>query len=166
MLIVTPKKPKHLHKPTGRPREYDRDQIGLDMIEWAKKDDSLNLNAFCAIADIAPSQITQWAHACPNFMKAYEKAKAHLGARREECLRTGKLHVKAYDLNASVYDHFTRDEKRSIMQFEADLKAKDKAQYSEADAERYEALMSQLRSLQSKSESNALNNAPNSNSKA
>lgn len=160
-------KPKtKVSKPMGRPREHDRDQIAIDMIEWAKKDTSYNLNGFCCEADIAPSQITQWAHQDINFHKAYEKTKAYLAIRREQGLATGKVHVKAYDLNASVYDQFTRDERRAMMQFEAELKAKDKATYSEEDAARYEALMSQLRGLQSKASSNDLNNTPSNNNKA
>lgn len=107
----------------GRPREHDRDQIALDLIEWAKKDDSINLNAFCCSRDhpLAPSMITNWARECDNFKRAYEFAKTFLGVRREKLLNNGRLHVKAYDLNACTYDYFLAEEKREQKKFEASL---------------------------------------------
>ncbi len=106
----------------GRLREHDRDQIALDMIEWAQKDDSLNLNAFCAMKLIAPSKISQWAREEDKFRLAYEITKAFLGSRREQLLGEDKLHVKAYDLNACVYDHFLKENRMEMAKFEALLK--------------------------------------------
>jgi hypothetical protein len=108
----------------GRPRIHDRDQIALDMIEWAKLPDSINLNKFCCTREppLAPSMITNWARECERFKRAYETAKAFLGARREEWLAEERLHVKAYDLNANTYDHFLKDERRAEKEYEASLK--------------------------------------------
>lgn len=108
----------------GRPREYDRDQIAKDLIEWAKLPDSINLNKFCALHDpiIPPSYITDWARECKNFSAAYESAKLFLGFRREEMLNSEQLHVKAYDLNATTYDYFLKEEKRKQAEFESSLK--------------------------------------------
>ena len=33
----------------ARPREHDRDKIASDLLEWAQKEDSINLNKFCAM---------------------------------------------------------------------------------------------------------------------
>ena len=114
-------------KPGGRPREHDRDQIALDLIEWAKKKDSINLCKFCAYYDpiIPPQKLTLFANECPRFREAYECAKLFLGARREEMLNSESLHVKAYDLNAETYDYFLRCEKRSKAEFETQLKIKE-----------------------------------------
>jgi len=106
---------------TGRPREHDRNQIANDLVEWAKLPDSINLNKFCALQSIAPSKITIWASECDMFRKAYELAKAYIAYRREEMLTADKLHVKAYDLNATTYDHFLKQEKREQAKFEASL---------------------------------------------
>ena len=108
----------------GRPRIHDRDQIALEMVEWAAQDTSINLNKFCCTRKptIAPSIITTWAKEDDKFRIAYETAKGFLACRREEWLSHEQLHVKAYDLNATNYDHFLRDEKKGLLAYEASLK--------------------------------------------
>lgn len=115
---------KKISKPQGRPREHDRDKIALDMIEWAKKPDSINLCKFCAYYEpiIPPSKISKWADECDDFRQAYEAAKMFLGFRREEMLSQETLHVKAYDLNATVYDYFLDEKKTNTSKFEAALR--------------------------------------------
>ena len=114
-------KEKH---PGGRPREHDRDAIALELLEWAKLPDSINLNGFCCTREppISPSFITRWAKECDRFKQAYETAKAFLGDRREKMLNMEMLHVKAYDLNASTYDQFLKEEKRLQAEFESNLR--------------------------------------------
>jgi predicted amidophosphoribosyltransferase len=133
----------------GRPREHDREKIAHDLIEWAKKDDSINLNKFCAFNEIVPSKISQWAKEDDNFRQAYELAKSFIGYRREEMLNREELHVKAYDLNATNYDYFLRDEKRQQSEFEAALKSQEIEKYTQDDLNKYQSLMSQLDKLQS-----------------
>lgn len=118
------KKPKHAG---GRPREHDRDAIAQQMIEWAKDEESINLNQFCCTLDppIAPSTIILWTKECSEFRKSYEKTKAFLGYRREQRLNSGKLHVKAFDLNATVYDLFTKEDRRESAEFESELRKKE-----------------------------------------
>ncbi len=113
--------------PVGRPREHDRDQVAKDLIEWAKKDDSINLNKFCAYYDpiIPPSKISEWAKEDSKFREAYQSAKSFLGYRREEMLNKDKLHVKAYDLNATTYDHFLKEEKKEMAIFQSELTQKE-----------------------------------------
>lgn len=144
----------------GRPRIHDREAISEDLIIWAKKDDSINMCGFCAQLDppLNPQKITEWARECTKFRLAYETAKNMVGARREVNLNKGKLHVKAYDLNATVYDHFLKDEKRMQMELEMDIKkqlieweAKLKASGNVVDdavTEQFNLLMSQLSALQ------------------
>jgi hypothetical protein len=98
---------------SGRPRKWDRDKVAQDMLEWAKQPDSINLNKFCALYEppIPPSFITKWANQSEEFDQAYESVKSSLGYRREEMLTNNTLHVKAYDLNATVYDYFIRGER-------------------------------------------------------
>lgn len=111
----------------GRPREHDRDSIMLELLEWAKLPDSINLNGFCCSREppIPPSYITLYARECPKFRAAYETAKAFLGDRREKMLNMEMLHVKAYDLNASTYDQFLKEEKRLQAEFESNLRKKE-----------------------------------------
>lgn len=120
--------------PAGRPKEYDREAIGKALLEWAKKDDSLNLNGFCTTNDplIPPSYLSVWAKEDDEFSQAYEITKSFLAVRRELKLKDGELHVKAYDLNASVYDFFLKEERRKEKEHEAEVKAK--ATMKEAEA--------------------------------
>ena len=115
----------------GRPREHDREKIAKDLITWAKKDTSINLNEFCALNGLAPSKITIFANEDDFFRKAYEEAKAYIGYRREQKLNSGELHVKAYDLNANTYDYFLKHERKDQLEYEAKLKT----QQEEATAE-------------------------------
>jgi hypothetical protein len=118
----------------GRPREHDRKQIAQDLIEWAKQPDSINFNKFAAYYEpIFPvSKLRAWASECDDFRSAYECAKNFLAFRREEWLNKGTLHVKAFDLNATVYDLQHKDDKIETAEREAKIKAN--ALKSEAQA--------------------------------
>lgn len=109
----------------GRPREHNRDEIAEKLILWAKKDDSLNLCGFCADNLIAPSKIGMFARECEKFRLSLDITKSILADRREKMLSEGKLHMKAYDLNANTYDYFLKEEKREEKKFESDLKSKE-----------------------------------------
>lgn len=111
----------------GRPKGYDRNKVAKLLIEWAKKNDSINLNKFCITHDpaIPPATLIRWTKEDDSFRESYEIAKAYLGFRREEWLNSEALHVKAYDLNASNYDLFLREEKRQQAEFESSLKQKE-----------------------------------------
>ncbi len=111
----------------GRPREHDRDKIALDLIEWAKLPDSINLCKFCAINNIQPANITHWSNDDNKFRQAVELAKAYLGYRREELLNSNKLHVKCYDLNSSTYDYFLKEERRIQSEYASYLKTQENA---------------------------------------
>jgi len=108
----------------GRPREHDREQIAKDLIEWAKLQESINFNKFCCTREppIPASKLLIWAKECDEFRCAYETAKAFLASRREEWLSKDQLHVKAYDLNATVYDLIAKDEKMSMATFDSSLR--------------------------------------------
>ena len=142
----------------GRPREWDRDEIARKLLEWAQKDDSDNLCGFCAENMLPPSYITVWAKECDNFSKAYDLAKNFVGLRRERKLSKGELHVKAYDLNAQVYDYFLKQEKRAEAEYEAKLKAKENQMVSDEVVQKFDDLMSALSSDQRASNSNITDN--------
>ena len=154
--------PSHM----GRPRVHDRDQLAAELIEWAKQEDSLNLNGFCCSRDppIAPSKLTIWSRECPNFCKAYETAKAFIGYRRELKLSKNELHVKAYDLNAAVYDYFLKEERRQQARFESELRNQENKPISTESLENLKLLHNQLESL--RSDSNKATNSISSEDKS
>lgn len=142
----------------GRPREYDRVQIGKELLEWARQLDSLNLNKFCCTREppLNPNKVIQWSIEDEEFRNAYEEAKAFLAARREEMLNGNLLHTRAYERNATVYDRFMRTEERNQKEFEANLKKDSDLKVSEKSVELYENLMKQITNRQLDS---ALNSA-------
>jgi hypothetical protein len=112
----------------GRPREHDRDAIALALVQWAKQPDSINLNKFCALNEIPPSYLSMWSKDCNKFHEAYELAKTFIAYRREEMLNVEMLHVKAYDLNATTYDYFLKEEKRRQAEFESNLRKQEEGE--------------------------------------
>jgi|SRR5579872_5718 len=142
--MVTPK----TGNPMGRPREYDLKKVAADLLEWAQKDDSWNLCGFSADFLISPSLVLGWSKKDPDFCLAYELAKAMLGRRRERDVSKGKLHVKAYDLNATCYDRYLKDEKMDFLKLEASLKAQEQQALSEGDLQKYNQIQKMLAELQ------------------
>lgn len=136
----------------GRPKEHDREKVFNDLVEWAKLDDSININKFCALHCDPPmpvSNILRWISEEPKFRGPYETAKAFIAFRREEFVSADLLHVKAYDLNSSAYDVHLHSHKRDDLKFESNLKREETKEYSEADKAKIDTIFDQLSSLRS-----------------
>ena len=136
---------------SGRLRTHDRDQIAVDMIEWALLEESTNLNGFCGIKRIAPSKTSQWAKEDEFFRQSLEITKAILADRRERMLSAGLLHVKGYDLSARAYDYFIREDCIEMMKLQIQLKQAEANQVSEEVNKGMDAILSQISSLQDNS---------------
>lgn len=108
-----------------RKKEYDREEMAAKLLEWAKKDTSINFNGFCAQELIPPQNISKWKHENECFHEAYDITRSILATRREHGLNAGTVHVKTYDLNAGVYDYFLKEESRDEKKFDASLKLDD-----------------------------------------
>jgi hypothetical protein len=125
----------------GRPRKFDRDEYAIKLATWALKDDSLNLNGFCGEEGIPATYLHVWARDNQNFSLAYEATKAKLARRREVALKEGNLHVKAYDLNARVYDKELYGQWKDEKNFELRAKKEiDKEDLSKVDGRLLELL--------------------------
>ena len=134
----------------GRPG-HDRVKIAKEMLEWAKLDTSVNLNGFTAVSGIVPRNILRWSKEDDDFCRTYDEVKSILGERRERYLTSGTLHVKAYDLNAKVYDAYLKDESRDEKVFEASLKAGEGEEINEEIKTKQDQILSQISSLQESS---------------
>ena len=134
----------------GRPREYDRAKIANDLIEWAAKDDSININKFCCtyIPPLNPVKVMTWVSEDPDFRDSYNTAKAFLASRREEHLNTERLHPAAYNVNTRNYDLFLKDHHEKTLEHETKLKTEETKLVSEADAKRTEDLLEVMRNSQ------------------
>ena len=108
----------------GRPIEHNKEEIAEKLLTWAELDTSINLCAFCSENKILPVQLTRWAADNERFSLSLDLTRAFLGARREVKLSEGKLHTKAYDLNAATYDYFLKYDRRDEKLFDHDLQKK------------------------------------------
>jgi len=106
----------------GRPEKYDREEYAVKLLKWASKSDSTNFCQFCAEEFLSAKYISQWAKENEMFREAYDIARLMLGAKRESNLNKNDLHVKAYDLNAKVYDPFLNDQFMKEKKLDAELK--------------------------------------------
>lgn len=145
--------------PGGRPPFEGKDQLFKDLIEWAKKPDSINLCKFCCTREppLAPSLLIKWSKEKEEFGEAYEAAKTFIGARREELLTANKLHVKAYDVNANTYDRFLKEERREEKEYEAQLAKQKEQQHPAEVTQAFEKVVEQISQLQSNSKTAEIN---------
>ena len=109
----------------GRFRKHDRDDIANKLVEWAKLSTSINLCKFCFENEIIPQQLSEWSKNDDNFREALQFARVCLGFRREEKLNSGEIHTVGYNLNASTYDYFLKEEKRDQLTFESEVRKKE-----------------------------------------
>jgi len=136
----------------GRPRLHDREEIALDMIQWAKKDDSINLCGYCAENELAPTLLINWSNEKTlegkRFRLAYDLVKSMIGKRREELLTNNKLHVKAYDLNAKTYDKFLKEERMEEIETEIRLKVASQVSPNESNLNNEPQLIAALQEIE------------------
>lgn len=142
-------------KPFGRPREWNREKIFADLVEWAKKDTSVNLNGFCCGYEppFSATKLLDWRKENPDFQESYETAKAFLAVRREQMLSSGALHQAAYNKNATAYDRFTKAEEKETLDEEMERKKKlqeSAPQYSHNDMIQLDAFKKAIESYREK----------------
>lgn len=129
-------------KTIGRPREHNREEIRIKMLEWVQANpDELNLLAFSEVVLIAPTVIIRWSKEDEMFRQTYDLVRAIIGIRRERALSNDTLHVKAYDLNAQTYDQYLKADRHEDMKYLSDLKSKENQVLPENDVKRFEVMM-------------------------
>src|ERR1051326_2056268 len=107
MSINTEKKEEKIKNPVGRPRQYDRAEMGRKMIEWINSDpENINLCGFCADYGFPSEKVFLWEKEDEEFRKSYLIAKDLIARKREKLLNQGKLHSLAYVKNVNAYDSF------------------------------------------------------------
>lgn len=143
---------------SGRLREHDREKIAKDLVIWAQQSDSINLNGFCAIKLIAPSKLSEWAKQDDFFREAYEISKSILAERRELFLSSDRLHVKAYDLNAGVYDRFLKEERMEMAKYETLLKFVHEENQNPEVLQKFNSLMELMKKHQERKIEEIINN--------
>jgi len=110
----------------GRPKEYDRIQIGRDFVKWATNNpDALTVPMFAVSIGLYSEKFRAWAKEDPEFRSLFMEGKEQIGINRlkSTLATTGpkldssiyRAHVGNYDTDINLY---MREEK----EFEADLK--------------------------------------------
>lgn len=114
----------------GRPRKHDRENLKIELLQWAALPDSLNLNKFCCTRNppLSPVKLLAFVKEDEEFREAYEAAKTFLAYRREEGLVLGTMHQAAYNKNAHVYDLIMKYEDREGAEFESNLRKQENNQ--------------------------------------
>lgn len=93
-------------KKPGRPRVYDPDEIANEMLEWVKKEDSINIAQFCADRGYLPGLIWRLDKESEDFSYAYTITRMKLAERRERYLNNNLLNYGAWQRYQRGYDPF------------------------------------------------------------
>jgi len=108
----------------GRPREYDREDIFRQLLEWVKLPNSMNLNAFCYSCEpqISPRKLLLFVSQSEEFRELYEIAKSCLAARREEANCDKIISDNVYNKTSRYFDYFEKHGWKEEKQFESSLR--------------------------------------------
>lgn len=118
----------------GRPREYDREDIFRQLLEWVQLPSSMNLNAFCYNCEpkIAPRKLLSFVDQSEEFRELYEIAKSCLAARREEANCDKIISDNVYNKTSRYFDYFEKNSWKREKIFESSLrKEEDGKKYTE-----------------------------------
>ena len=90
----------------------------------------MNLNAFCCIQEppMSYDAMNAMVNEDPDFSQIYNATKSFIAMRREQLLSKGLLHVKAFEMSNTVYDHFVKAERREQLAYEQSIKAVEEEQ--------------------------------------
>ena len=109
----------------GRPLKYDREEEARLILEWSKKEDSINLLGFTTEREYPAEYLSVWSNENPNFSQVIKLVKQRIAVRREKMLNEGKLHNSTWQRCAAAYDTLLRDHEREQKEFESKLKQKE-----------------------------------------
>lgn len=105
-------------KTRGRPKFWTEDKIdtlAIDLIEWAKKDNSYALVQFCAETALIPEKFSKLAKENEEFRQALMYVKSILASRMIESLnlKDGRIHPVFFNkyirLNDLILDEHCRE---------------------------------------------------------
>jgi hypothetical protein len=153
-----PKGNKNAVGNTGRPSGVDLLAMTKALLEWAEKEDSLQMIEFCADMNTYPQRIYEWRDASVEFAEALFIARAKIAKRILKKTNDGKFNSSIYHRVMSQYDGFTHDyeedakdreyeRKKSLRAYEHKLKTQTQQASPEAQ-ENLDRLISELKKFQ------------------
>lgn len=109
--MSTPKKEMRKNRVTleesrSVPRKFDPAIIIEEMLQWAKKEDSLVFAGFCAEHGYMPELIWKFCQQIKEFEEAYVITKMYLAERRERHMNNDQLNYGAWARYQKWYDPF------------------------------------------------------------
>ena len=107
-------------------KKYDMEEESAAILEWAKKEDSINLNGYCIERQHPAEYISVFCKRSKEFDFYCGLALCYLAVRREKLVSAGKLYQGTWMRNASVYDRLLRYHEREQKQYESDLRIGEK----------------------------------------
>jgi hypothetical protein len=108
----------------GRPKEYDRIQIGKQMVEWSKNPEALTIPMFATSIGLHSGVLRVWCTQDEDFRALFITAKENVGINRLKAVSDSKLKLDPgiYNRSAHFYDMDLKEDFREEKRFDADLK--------------------------------------------
>lgn len=138
----------------GRPREYDRIQIGMEFIKFTRDHpECLTVPMYTVTKDgLSTDMLRNWAQTDEDFRSLYKEAKEQIGVNRLKMTLSDspvKLDTGIYRQTIAHFDPDTKAEIREEKQFEANITTEDP--FSKDGVEKLDKFMKFLESTQSSS---------------
>ena len=160
--------------PAGAPRKYDREQIAIDFIEWARDNpNALSVPMFATSIGLNSQMLLNWCLEDDQFRVSYNTAKELIGINRLKATLTYKedgafkLEKSIYTQTLGNYDLDVREYQREEKRFEASLKNDESNNISKEHIEGMEAVLKLMKDRQNQSSArNIVESNINSESKS
>lgn len=138
----------------GRPRVFEMSEeeckkLGEDLLEWAKKPDSLLMSMFYCVEKHIARDNWKLLVVRDEFSPYYKEAQALLA---QKCINGG-MEKSFGHRYIRLYDRELREDEDETARFNHDLKMKEQLVVSEEDRKRHDEMMSQIKQLQGSSSS-------------
>lgn len=112
--------------PGGRPKEYDRIQIGKDLVEWARNNPmALTIPMFATSIGLHSQVLRKWCTESEQFHALYMQAKEIIGINRFNCTQENAPFKIDNSLHTKTMHHYDYDILEDIHQekiFESNLR--------------------------------------------
>jgi len=109
---MTKRKPKHLHKPDGRPLEYTEERVNElceSLIAFAMNEDNLTLTMWQMESGCYRQRQSELVEKYPQFRDAKRFAMEIVGDRRERAAGEGTLPTSTVNKSMGVYSPEVKD---------------------------------------------------------
>jgi hypothetical protein len=109
-------------RPPWRPREYDREEIANEMLDWSKEPNSRCLGQFTSKRDIPPQYISHLCKESKYFSEVLSMVRMNLGLNRLELALQAKFPLDEVKRHEYRYNPFYRQDEREEFLFREDAR--------------------------------------------